>query len=732
MTIQDHNSAEPNPAEAETAAAAQAAATTESGATQTPETATPSESAPAEAEAAPIVTEAPVTVAPAAPAEQAPAEEAPAAPAEQAPAEEAPAAPAEQAPAEEAPAAPAEQAPKAAEQAPKAEEEPTGPKFSELGLDARVLQSVTKLGYETPSPIQAQTIPLLSQGRDVVGLAQTGTGKTAAFALPALSHMARANDAGELGNSPSTLVLAPTRELAIQVAEAFATYAQGVPGITVLPIYGGSPYGPQLEGLRRGAHVVVGTPGRVIDHMTRGSLNLSTIKHLVLDEADEMLRMGFAEEVDQILARTPKTKQVALFSATMPKAIRRISADYLNDPVEVSVKSKTSTGTNTRQRFVLIKHSAKNEALNRILETEPHDAAIVFVRTRSATEEVSNKLAARGFRTAAINGDIPQNLREKTVENLKSGRIDILVATDVAARGLDVERITHVFNYDIPLDTESYVHRIGRTGRAGRSGDAVLFVTPREKRMLRSIEKATRQPVEQMSMPTIADVNSSRLDRFSERITQTLASEELEEYRGLVASYTHEHNTPAEDVAAALVAMVHDGRPLLLDEKRDDELVRESKREVGEDRGGDRPERPQRDRGPRTAGPGNAMYKIAVGRRNGVNPGHIVGAIANEAGLSAREIGGIDIRPTHSLVELPEKLSSEQWAALAKTRIGGELLKMERDTGAPSGGTESRGGYGESRGGYAGKREGGSSDRGGRAGSGDSRFGNKDRKPRWK
>ncbi|GAA1149098.1 DEAD/DEAH box helicase [Nesterenkonia lutea] len=623
-------------------------------------------------------------------------------------------------------AAPAAAAPVAAEKTPKTAEEPQGPKFSELGLDPRVLESVTKLGYETPSPIQAQTIPLLSQGRDVVGLAQTGTGKTAAFALPALSHMARANDAGELGNSPSTLVLAPTRELAIQVAEAFATYAQGVPGITVLPIYGGSPYGPQLEGLRRGAHVVVGTPGRVIDHMTRGSLNLSTIKHLVLDEADEMLRMGFAEEVDQILARTPKTKQVALFSATMPKAIRRISADYLNDPVEVSVKSKTSTGTNTRQRFVLIKHSAKNEALNRILETEPHDAAIVFVRTRSATEEVSNKLAARGFRTAAINGDIPQNLREKTVENLKSGRIDVLVATDVAARGLDVERITHVFNYDIPLDTESYVHRIGRTGRAGRSGDAVLFVTPREKRMLRSIEKATRQPVEQMSMPTIADVNSSRLERFSERITETLASEELEEYRGLVASYTQEHNTPAEDVAAALVAMVHDGRPLLLDEKRDDELVRESKREVGEDRaGGDRPDRPQRDKGPRTAGPGNAMYKIAVGRRNGVNPGHIVGAIANEAGLSAREIGGIDIRPTHSLVELPEKLSSEQWAALAKTRIGGELLKMERDSGAPSSSADSRGGY-------AGKREGGSGDRGGRPSTGGSRFGDKDRKPRWK
>ena len=742
MTIQDPNASEPTQAQDATEVPTEAVSPVETAAiapsAQTPVVdvadapAAPEVQAPEETQV-PDETQAAVNAAAAVETQS---------PAAQAPAETEPAAPVAS---EAEPAAPVAAAPVADATPAKTQDEPTGPKFSDLGLDARVLESVTKLGYETPSPIQAQTIPLLSQGRDVVGLAQTGTGKTAAFALPALSHMARAYDAGELGNHPSTLVLAPTRELAIQVAEAFSTYAHGVPGITVLPIYGGSPYGPQLEGLRRGAHVVVGTPGRVIDHMTRGSLNLSTIKHLVLDEADEMLRMGFAEEVDQILARTPKTKQVALFSATMPKAIRRISADYLNDPVEVSVKSKTSTGTNIRQRFVLIKHSAKHEALTRILETEPHDAAIVFVRTRSATEEVANKLAARGFRTAAINGDIPQNLREKTVENLKSGRVDVLVATDVAARGLDVERISHVFNYDIPLDTESYVHRIGRTGRAGRSGEAVLFVTPREKRMLRSIEKATRQPVEQMSMPTIADVNSSRLERFSERITETLASEELEEYRGLVASYTQEHNTPAEDVAAALVAMVHDGRPLLLDEKRDDELVRESKREVGDDRGGsDRPERGQRERGPRTAGPGNAMYKIAVGRRNGVNPGHIVGAIANEAGLSAREIGGIDIRPTHSLVELPENLSSEQWAALAKTRIGGELLKLERDSGAPSGGSESRGGYagkreggygesrggGAGRGGYAGKREGGAGDRGGRPSG--SKFGDKDRKPRWK
>ncbi|WP_225973181.1 DEAD/DEAH box helicase [Nesterenkonia natronophila] len=572
------------------------------------------------------------------------------------------------------------------------------PAFSTLGLSPKVLSTIEKMGYETPSPIQAETIPHLVAGRDVVGLAQTGTGKTAAFALPALTHMAADHESGDLGPLPNTLVLAPTRELAIQVAEAFSSYAARLEGISVLPIYGGAPYGPQLQGLRRGANVIVGTPGRVIDHMSKGSLDLSEVKHLILDEADEMLRMGFAEEVDKILAQTPDTKQVALFSATMPKAIRRISEDYLNDPVEVAVKAKTTTSANTRQRFVFIKHHAKPEALVRILETEPHEAAIVFVRTRSATEEVANKLTARGFRATAINGDIPQNLREKTVESLKDGRIDLLVATDVAARGLDVERISHVFNYDIPLDTESYVHRIGRTGRAGRSGEAILFVTPRERRMLRSIEKATRQTVEQMNLPTVADVNASRLDRFSERITQTLATEDLEDYRDLVTSYVAEHNTPAEDVAAALVAVVHDGRPLLLDEKAEDDLARAGQNFEREDRTARDPgprEGAARDRGPRhkgapaVAGPGNAMYKIAVGRQAGVAPGHIVGAIANEAGLSARQIGSIDIRPTHSLVELPETLTKDQWAALSKTRIGGELIRLERDSGphgAPSSG----------------------------------------------
>ncbi|WP_300345624.1 DEAD/DEAH box helicase [Nesterenkonia sp.] len=606
--------------------------------------------------------------------------------------------------------------------------EESGPSFNELGLDPRVLATIERLGYETPSPIQAQTIPLLASGRDVVGLAQTGTGKTAAFALPALTRMAQAYDEGELGSTPNTLVLAPTRELAIQVAEAFSTYAAEVPGVSVLPIYGGAPYGPQLAGLRRGANVVVGTPGRVIDHMSKGSLDLSEIKHLILDEADEMLRMGFAEEVDKILAQTPAEKQVALFSATMPRAIRRISEDYLTDPVEVSVKTKTTTGANIRQRFVFIKHHAKPEALVRIMETEPHDAAIVFVRTRSATEDVAAKLSARGFRAAAINGDIPQNLREKTVEQLKDGRIDVLVATDVAARGLDVERISHVFNYDIPLDTESYVHRIGRTGRAGRSGEAVLFVTPREKRMLRNIEKATRQQVEQMSLPTVADVNASRLEKFSERITETLSGEDLEEYRGLVSRYVQEHNTPAEDVAAALVAMVHDGRPLLMDEAGDDELARQAAqsfdrtdRDGREDRGGRGERGPRGKSGPPTADAGNAIYKIAVGKKDGVNPGHIVGAITGEANLRGNQVGSINIYPTFSLVELPESLSPQQLDALSSARVGGRPLRIERDSG-PHG--TRRFDDGGRRGARKGPRKGGFGGEGGP--------GKRDRKAHWK
>ncbi|WP_341393320.1 DEAD/DEAH box helicase [Arthrobacter sp. G119Y2] len=542
--------------------------------------------------------------------------------------------------------------------------------FTDFGLDPRVLQALVDVGYEKPSPIQAATIPLLLEGRDVVGLAQTGTGKTAAFAVPALSLMA---------GLPATkdtqiLVLAPTRELALQSAEAFASYAKHMDNFTVLPVYGGSAYGPQLAGLRRGAQVVVGTPGRVIDHISKGSLDLSNLQYLVLDEADEMLRMGFAEDVEQILATTPADKQVALFSATMPGAIRKIAKKYLNNPAEITVKSKTTTGANTRQRYVQVMGPHKLDAMTRILESEDYDGVIAFVRTKMATEDLADKLKARGYQAAAINGDIPQQQRERTVEALRSGKIDILVATDVAARGLDVERISHVINYDIPHDTESYVHRIGRTGRAGRTGDAILFMTPREKYLLRAIEKATRQPVEHMQLPSIDIVNNKRLAKFSEQITETLASEDVSVFRDLVTNYLAEHDVTAEEVAAALAVMAQGGRPLLMEEIPQAPARQRERSEGRNDGNGSRgPTRPLTE--------GNATYRIAVGRRQRVMPGSIVGAIANEGGLSSAQIGGIDIRADHTLVELPADLSQDQLRALSRTRIGGELIHLELDNG---------------------------------------------------
>ncbi|MEZ2390840.1 DEAD/DEAH box helicase [bacterium RCC_150] len=566
-----------------------------------------------------------------------------------------------------------------------AEEEEDGVRFTDLGLDPRVLAALQDVGYEKPSPIQAATIPLLLEGRDVVGLAQTGTGKTAAFAVPALSRLAELHDINGPSRKTQALVLAPTRELALQVAEAFTSYAKHMEDFTVLPVYGGSAYGPQLAGLRRGAQVVVGTPGRVIDHISKGSLDLSELQYLVLDEADEMLRMGFADDVEQIFQETPETRQVALFSATMPGQIRRMSKQYLNNPAEISVKSKTSTGTNIRQRYLQVMGPHKLDAMTRILEVEEFDGVIAFVRTKMATEDLADKLKSRGFQAAAINGDIPQQQRERTVDALKEGRIDILVATDVAARGLDVERISHVVNYDIPHDTESYVHRIGRTGRAGRTGDAILFMTPREKYLLRAIEKATRQPVEQMHLPTAETVNSLRLGKFAERITETLESEDVSLFRDLIASYEEEHKVPAAEIAAALAVMAQGGQPLLV---KDLPAAPEyQKRERAKDGFG--------SRGPtRALTEGNATYRIAVGRRQRVMPGSIVGAIANEGGISSSQIGGIDIRSDHSLVELPADLSPEQLRALSRTRIGGELINLELDNGRrPNSDRGDRGGY---------------------------------------
>ena len=561
-----------------------------------------------------------------------------------------------------------------------AEPESTGPNttFADLHIHPSVLQAVTEIGYESPSAIQAATIPAMLAGSDVVGLAQTGTGKTAAFAIPILSKIDTASRATQ------ALVLAPTRELALQVAEAFGRYGAHLPDVNVLAVYGGSSYGVQLAGLRRGAQVVVGTPGRVIDHLERGTLDLSRLDYLVLDEADEMLQMGFAEDVERILAETPEYKQVALFSATMPAAIRKITSKYLHDPVEVQVKAKTATAENITQRYIQVAGPRKLDALTRVLETEPFEAMIVFVRTKQATEELAEKLRARGFTVAAINGDINQAQRERTIAALKDGNIDILIATDVAARGLDVERISHVLNYDIPHDTESYVHRIGRTGRAGRSGQALLFVTPRERHLLKAIEKATRSKLVEADLPSVEDVNAQRVAKFHDSITDALSSPQLNLFRKLVQDYEREHNVPMADIAAALAASARDGESFLMVEPPPE---RRRDRDRDRDRDGERAER--RDRPARRTGE-FATYRIAVGKRHKVGPGHIVGAIANEGGLHRSDFGHITIRADYSLVELPAKLPRHTLKALEHTRISGVRIDLQPDRGPRGGGKPRR------------------------------------------
>ncbi len=567
-----------------------------------------------------------------------------------------------------------------------AEPETTVP-FSALGLSAPVQAALAEVGYESPSPIQAATIPALLAGRDVLGTAQTGTGKTAAFALPILSTLDLER------RLPQALVLAPTRELAIQVAEAFQRYAAKLPGFHVLPIYGGQSYAPQLQALKRGVHVVVGTPGRVIDHLERGSLDLSGLTTLVLDEADEMLRMGFIDDVEAVLKKVPESRQVALFSATMPVQIRRIAQTYLREPAEVNIAAKTTTAANIRQRYWFVSGMHKLDALTRILEVEPFDAMIVFARTKAGTEELAGKLQARGLAAAAINGDMPQQQRERTIGMLKDGKLDILVATDVAARGLDVERISHVLNYDIPYDTESYVHRIGRTGRAGRSGEAILFVTPREKGMLRAIERATRQPIQEMPLPSVDAVNDRRIERFLGRIGEALAAGQAGEFRGLIENYEREHDVPAVEIAAALAKLLQGDEPLLLAPDRKPERVR---REFGENAHEPRPAREReprsgddrfddgkpddsrrREKKPRGAAEfGMESFRIEVGHAHGVKPANIVGAIANEAGLESRYIGRIDIHDEHSVIDLPEGMPRETLMHLKKVWVAGQQLRI--------------------------------------------------------
>jgi ATP-dependent RNA helicase DeaD len=571
------------------------------------------------------------------------------------------------------------------------DEHPAAPEqtFSDLGLSPEVLKGLAAVGYETPSQIQAQTIPPLLEGRHVVGLAQTGTGKTAAFALPILSRL----DLSQ--KTPQALVLAPTRELAIQVSEAFEKYAAHMKGVRVLPIYGGQGYGVQLSALRRGVHVVVGTPGRIMDHLEKGTLDLSELRFLVLDEADEMLNMGFAEDVETILADTPDDKHVALFSATMPAQIRRISKKYLEDPVEITVKNKTSTVSSITQRYLIVSYPQKVDALTRILEVENFEGMIVFVRTKNETETLAEKLRARGYSAMAINGDVAQVQRERTINQLKAGKLDILVATDVAARGLDVERISHVVNYDIPTDTESYVHRIGRTGRAGRSGDSIAFVTPRERHLLRAIEKATRQPLTQMQLPTVDDVNATRLSRFDDQITQALAQpERIDFFRDVVAHYVSEHDVAEVDVAAALAAVMHGEQPLLLEPEPE---PRQRSFEERATHGG------KSDRAPRESRSGAPMaaYRIEVGKRHKVEPRQIVGALANEGGLSRGDFGYISIKPDFSVVELPADLPAGTLERLESTRISGKLIEIKPDNGPFRG--RPGGGHRKSGGGYKGK-----------------------------
>ncbi len=564
------------------------------------------------------------------------------------------------------------------------------PGFEQLALAAPILKVIKEIGYEMPSPIQAESIPPLLEGRDLLGQAQTGTGKTAAFALPLLSRI-------DLSlKQPQILVLAPTRELAIQVAEAMQTYARHLKGFHVLPIYGGQSMELQLRPLRRGVHAVVGTPGRILDHLKRKTLKLDKLSAMVLDEADEMLRMGFIDDVELILEHTPAEKQVALFSATMPTVIRRVANQYLRDPVVISIKTKTTTVDTITQRYWQVSGMHKLEALTRMLEVEDFDAMIVFVRTKTSTVELAEKLEARGFSSSPLNGDMNQSLREKTVSRLKRGTLDIVVATDVAARGLDVGRISHVVNYDIPNDTEAYVHRIGRTGRAGKKGQAILFVSPREKRMLRSIEKATRQTITQMQLPSHQDVKNKRINQFKQKIAETIESQDLSFFEDLIAGYQEEHDNGLSEIGAALAYLVQRERPLnAKEQKRERATKRSFDDRNGNDSGrnergrqeGRRSDSRRNERQPRRkpadmrpVEEGMCRYRIDVGHDHGVMPGNIVGAIANEAGLDANHIGQIKIQDDHSVVDLPDGMPKEIFQHLIKVRVCGEPLRIRLDS----------------------------------------------------
>ncbi|CCG85732.1 DEAD/DEAH family ATP-dependent RNA helicase [Erwinia piriflorinigrans] len=593
--------------------------------------------------------------------------------------------------------------------------------FADLGLNADLLESLNGMGYVKPSPIQAECIPHLLAGRDVLGMAQTGSGKTAAFSLPLLHNI------DPTVKAPQILVLAPTRELAVQVAEAVTEFSKHMRGLNVVALYGGQRYDVQLRALRQGPQVVVGTPGRLLDHLKRGTLDLSNLRGLVLDEADEMLRMGFIEDVETIMAQIPDGHQTALFSATMPEAIRRITKRFMKDPQEVRIQSSLTTRPDISQSYWTA-YGRKTDALTRFLESEDFDAAIIFVRTKNATLEVAEALERNGYNSAALNGDMNQALREQTLERLKDGRLDILIATDVAARGLDVERISLVVNYDIPMDAESYVHRIGRTGRAGRAGRALLFVENRERRLLRNIERTMKLTIPEVELPNAELLGQRRLAKFAAKVQQQLESSDLEQYRALLSKMQPEDEMDIETLAAALLKMAQGERPLIVpadapqrprrefrerDERRGDRPDRGPREARGEaPRDGDRPRRERRDVGDME------VYRIEVGRDDGVEVRHIVGAIANEGDISSRYIGNIKLFGTHSTIELPKGMPGDVLQHFTRTRILNKPMNMqligdaqprsnerggERRPGGPA-----RGGFGAGAG-----REGG---RGGEAG----------------
>ena len=594
--------------------------------------------------------------------------------------------------------------------------------FKDLGLNQNLVQALDASGYVNPTPIQAESIPHLLAGRDIIGQAQTGTGKTAAFALPLLQTM-------DLKLSQTqVLVLTPTRELAIQVAEAFERYAGGVKAIRVAAIYGGQDYMVQFRQLDRGAHVVVGTPGRVMDHMRRGSLNLDGLRCLVLDEADEMLRMGFAEDVEWVLQSVPEKRQIALFSATLPDQIRRMAQQYLRDPAEITIKQRTATADTIRQRYLIAAPGQKEIALARVLEAEETDGVIVFCKTKSSTEPLVEYLNHHGHRAVALHGDIAQKQRERIIDNLRGGKINIVVATDVAARGLDVQRVSHVINYDLPFDSEAYVHRIGRTGRAGRNGEAILFLGPRDRGKLRRLEQATRQTIEQMEFPSNRAINKRRVTKFHERITGGLAHHDIETFLSIISQYRQENDVPVEQIAAALATIIQGKKPFLLRDdfkqpefdsmRRDDRggsgdrrsgsrfgesRYSDNRRSSGDrgDRNNDRGDRrgsfdgprsrdrsaprddrsaprPERSR-PRSSGDANLeTYRVEVGHAQQIKPGNLVGAIANEAGIDSSFIGRIEIFDRYSTVDLPRDLPPDLIEHLGQAKVGGRPLRISR------------------------------------------------------